>query len=245
MAAVRTSRLPSSGCACRSRRQAISCGSTAATAASISAASRFTAMRVAGTASPGAMRPIVSARAERARPRRPGRVSRPRSTARAGSAARRGPGRAGRGAARRGRSAWRGRRRSGAGRRRSTSPALMPMKRVPAFGPLAAARLVGELGAALDRHLDVEQRGVVGTRGEQVRGDGGRGGAIAFEAELVEDAGEGIEDVVAVVDDEDAAGRRVAGLVVVVVAVDGLGRDRDRERRALAELASHLDRPPR
>jgi len=63
--------------------------------------------------------------------------------------------------------------------------------------------------------------------------------AIAFEAELVEDAGEGIEHVGAVVDDEDAAGRGV-GRFVVAVAFDRLGRDLDRERRALAELALHL-----
>src|SRR5207302_1708236 len=146
-AAVRTSRLPSSGCACRSRRHAISCGSTWATAASISAAIRFTAMRSAGTASPGAR----------------GGLS-PRAAAAALARAQADEADAG-------------------------------------VDALAASRLGGELGAALERHLDVDERCVVGARGEQIGGDRGRAGPLALEAELVEDAGEGIGDVVAIVHD--------------------------------------------
>src|SRR5213078_2491603 len=188
MPAVRTSRLPSSGCACRSRRQAISCGSTAATAASISAASRFTAMRVAGTASPGAgtdcLRPAYGAR------RAP--------TSAASYRLRPQPGLARTGAV------------TGAEQNPTQRAVLDRLGQAgveaeqdgvahfarahadearAGVGPLAAPRLVGELGAALDRHLDVDQRRIVGSRGEQVGGDGGRGGAIAFEAELVEHAG--------------------------------------------------------
>ncbi len=122
MPAVRTSRLPSSGWACRSRRQAIRRGWIAATPASISAARRLAAMRLAGTASPGAMGRLSPPR----RAVRPGslprRFNRPPTTAPAGSGARPGRGRAARAATRRGRSAWPGRRRTGASRRRRPRP---------------------------------------------------------------------------------------------------------------------------
>src|SRR5436190_15147562 len=197
-----------------SRRQAISWGSTAATAASISAASRFWAMRVAGTASPGAMARLSPGGRRASGEAPPGRSSwlgpQP-GLARPGAVARAEQDAAERAVIDR----------LGEAGVESNQDSVAHFAGAHAdeararVRPLAAARLVGELGAALDRHLDVDQRGVVGTRGEQVGGHGRGPGAIAFEAELVEDAGEGIEHVVAVVDDEDAAGRRVARLVVV------------------------------
>ena len=88
MPAVRTSRLPSSGWACRSRRQAMVCACMAAMAASISAASRFAGIGLADTVSPGAMRycgapgATIGSRADRpgraqpASSQSPGRVGR-------------------------------------------------------------------------------------------------------------------------------------------------------------------------
>ena len=87
---------------------------------------------------------------------------------------------------------------------------------------VAAPGFGSEPLTALDRHVDVEQHRVVGAHGQEVGADGRRRCPVALVAEPVDQAGQRIEDVFAVVDDQDAA-RRLAGHRVFGVVVFGGG----------------------